>query len=111
MTADGVNQDFLFGNHNYGDLPLKTDHANRPLWVSPEDGHIILEGFSPIAEQAQDFLVAIAEPVSRTSLMEEYKVTPYSLYGMFFSGVSPLLTNYSRGVSRFRDSRHYRSTE
>ncbi|TIB68646.1 DNA repair helicase rad25 [Wallemia mellicola] len=87
MTADGVNQDFLFGNHNYGDLPLKADHANRPLWVSPEDGHIILEGFSPIAEQAQDFLVAIAEPVSRTSLMEEYKVTPYSLYAAVSVGL------------------------
>jgi DNA excision repair protein ERCC-3 len=46
-------------------LPLKTDHASRPLWISPEHGHIILEGFSPIAEQAQDFLVAISEPVSR----------------------------------------------
>jgi DNA excision repair protein ERCC-3 len=31
----------------------------------PQDGHIILEAFSPIAEQAQDFLVAISEPVSR----------------------------------------------
>lgn len=46
-------------------LRLKPDHSARPLWISPEDGHIILEGFSPIAEQAQDFLVAISEPVSR----------------------------------------------
>ena len=46
-------------------LRLKLDHSARPLWISPEDGHIILEGFSPIAEQAQDFLVAISEPVSR----------------------------------------------
>lgn len=46
-------------------LHLKPDHASRPLWISPEDGHIILEAFSPIAEQAQDFLVAISEPVSR----------------------------------------------
>ena len=46
-------------------LKLKPDHASRPLWINPEDGRIILEGFSPLAEQAQDFLVAIAEPVSR----------------------------------------------
>lgn len=46
-------------------LHLKPDHQSRPLWISPEDGHIILEAFSPIAEQAQDFLTAISEPVSR----------------------------------------------
>lgn len=50
---------------DFSHLPLKTDHSARPLWISPDDGHIILEGFSPIAEQAMDFLVAIAEPVSR----------------------------------------------
>lgn len=55
----------IFGREDYHNLPLKKDHASRPLWISPEDGHIILEGFSPIAEQAQDFLVAISEPVSR----------------------------------------------
>lgn len=55
----------MFGNEDYTYLPLKKDHLSRPLWISPEDGHIILEGFSPIAEQAQDFLVAISEPVSR----------------------------------------------
>jgi DNA excision repair protein ERCC-3 len=55
----------IFGNEDYTWLPLKSDHKSRPLWISPENGHIILEGFSPIAEQAQDFLVAISEPVSR----------------------------------------------
>ena len=55
----------MFGKEDYTYLPLKKDHLSRPLWISPENGHIILEGFSPIAEQAQDFLVAISEPVSR----------------------------------------------
>ena len=88
MNLDNaVNQDYLFGAQSYADLPLKADHANRPLWVSPEDGQIVLEGFSPIAEQAQDFLVAISEPVSRTSLMEEYKITPYSLYAAVSVGL------------------------
>jgi hypothetical protein len=45
-------------------LPLKPDHQNRPLWISP-DGSLFMESFSPVAEQAQDFLIAIAEPVSR----------------------------------------------
>jgi hypothetical protein len=56
---------YLFRNHDFSWAQLKPDHASRPLWISPEDNHIILEGFSPIAEQAQDFLVAISEPISR----------------------------------------------
>lgn len=67
-TGPGASQDSvsrIFGKEDYTHLPLKPDHASRPLWISPENGHIILEGFSPIAEQAQDFLVAISEPVSR----------------------------------------------
>ena len=55
----------IFMDQDFSFLHLKSDHASRPLWISPEDGHIILEAFSPIAEQAQDFLVAISEPVSR----------------------------------------------
>lgn len=55
----------IFGDQDYSWLHLKPDHQSRPLWISPEDGHIILEAFSPIADQAQDFLTAISEPVSR----------------------------------------------
>lgn len=55
----------MFIDQDFSWLHLKPDHASRPIWISPEDGHIILEAFSPIAEQAQDFLVAISEPVSR----------------------------------------------
>ncbi|OBZ86517.1 putative DNA repair helicase ercc3 [Choanephora cucurbitarum] len=77
----------IFGKEDYTYLPLKQDHASRPLWISPEDGHIILEGFSPIAEQAQDFLVAISEPVSRPAHIHEYKLTPYSLYAAVSVGL------------------------
>ena len=55
----------IFKENDFSWLHLKADHSARPIWISPEDGHIILEAFSPIAEQAQDFLVAISEPVSR----------------------------------------------
>ena len=62
--------------------PLKEDHAIRPLWVD-ENGNMyalyflavtamkltmfqsILESFATLAPRAQDFLIAIAEPVSR----------------------------------------------
>lgn len=59
---------YIFMDQDFSWLHLKQDHPSRPLWISPEDGHIILEAFSPIAEQAQDFLTAIAEPVSRWAL-------------------------------------------
>jgi DNA excision repair protein ERCC-3 len=65
-SAAGTNLTHIFGKNDFTELlKLKPDHASRPLWINPEDGRIILEGFSPLAEQAQDFLVAIAEPVSR----------------------------------------------
>ncbi|KAK3813309.1 MAG: P-loop containing nucleoside triphosphate hydrolase protein [Benniella sp.] len=77
---------YIFGNHDYTWLTLKHDHESRPLWIT-EDGHIILEGFSPIAEKAIDFLITIAEPVSRPSHIHEYKLTPYSLYAAVSVGL------------------------
>lgn len=60
-------------------LTLKAHHEKRPLWVS-EDGRIYVETFSPWYEAAQEFLIAIAEPSSRPSLIHEYQLTPYALY-------------------------------
>ncbi|GJE94875.1 DNA helicase [Phanerochaete sordida] len=77
----------MFRDQDFSWLHLKPDHASRPLWISPEDGHIILEAFSPIAEQAQDFLVAISEPVSRPAFVHEYKLTSYSLYAAVSVGL------------------------
>ncbi|THU78726.1 DNA helicase [Dendrothele bispora CBS 962.96] len=66
--------------HDLSFSSLKIDHASRPLWIDPNDKLIILEAFSPIAEQAQDFLTAIAEPVTRPAIMHEYRLTDHSLY-------------------------------
>ncbi|KAI9144560.1 P-loop containing nucleoside triphosphate hydrolase protein [Paraphysoderma sedebokerense] len=79
----------LFGNEDFKFLQLKPDHHARPLWINPESGNIILEAFSPIAEMAQDFLVAIAEPVSRPTHVHEYKLTPYSMYAAISVGLEP----------------------
>jgi hypothetical protein len=54
----------IFRHLDYQSLKLKSDHVRRPLWINPEDGHIILEAFTPVANQAQDFLIAIGEPVT-----------------------------------------------
>jgi DNA excision repair protein ERCC-3 len=93
----------IFRGQDFSLLHLKQDHLSRPLWISPEDGHIILEAFSPIAEQAQDFLTAISEPVSRyvpftlpllgtltrfrPAMIHEYKLTSYSLYAAVSVGL------------------------
>ncbi|KAI0635747.1 DNA helicase [Trametes polyzona] len=91
LSAHRKQQDALvshiFQEQDFSWLHLKPDHASRPLWISPEDGHIILEAFSPIAEQAQDFLVAISEPVSRPAFIHEYKLTSYSLYAAVSVGL------------------------
>ncbi|SCU94136.1 LANO_0E05820g1_1 [Lachancea nothofagi CBS 11611] len=77
----------LFRSSDFSYLKLKPDHASRPLWISPADGRVILESFSPLAEQAQDFLVTIAEPISRPSHIHEYKITAYSLYAAVSVGL------------------------
>ncbi|CAH8871083.1 unnamed protein product [Trichobilharzia szidati] len=67
-------------------LKLRIDHPYRPLWIGPH-GHIFLEAFSPLARQAQDFLIAISEPVCRPLHIHEYKLTSYSLYAAVSVGL------------------------
>ncbi|GAA6036658.1 hypothetical protein JCM8097_001279 [Rhodosporidiobolus ruineniae] len=82
----------LIGNsfrqdRDYGYLPLRPDQASRPFYIVPSTGHIILENFHPLAKYATDFLVAIAEPVSRPKFIHEYKLTPHSLYAAVSVGL------------------------
>ncbi|PSC73140.1 DNA repair helicase XPB1-like [Micractinium conductrix] len=71
---------------DFSRLQLKPDHHNRPLWVTP-DARIFLETFSPVYKQAYDFLIAIAEPVSRPEFIHEYQLTPHSLYAAVSIGL------------------------
>ncbi|KAF1743902.1 hypothetical protein MXB_5495, partial [Myxobolus squamalis] len=85
-----------FGAKDFtADLTLKSDHASRPLWVTPE-GHIFLEAFSPVYTHAHDFLITISEPLSRPEFIHEYKyiycikknrLTAYSLYAAVSVGL------------------------
>lgn len=74
-------------DRDFSFLPLKSDHSTRPLYISPSSGNIILEAFHPLASHATDFLIAIAEPVSRPSHIHEYKLTPHSLYAAVSVGL------------------------
>ncbi|RDL40925.1 p-loop containing nucleoside triphosphate hydrolase [Venustampulla echinocandica] len=78
-----------FGNSDFSYLSLKPDHDNRPLWIDPKKGRIILESFSPLATHAQDFLTTVAEPLSRPSFLHEYALTPHSLYAAVSVGLDP----------------------
>lgn len=75
---------------------LLRDHEHRPLWVT-EEGHLFLETFNPRYLKVYDFVITIAEPVYRPSLMHEYHLTPYSLYGAVSVGLDTktILTDLS----------------
>ncbi|KAF4304648.1 putative TFIIh complex helicase protein [Botryosphaeria dothidea] len=83
--ADAISN--WFQGHDYSSLDLKKEHSDRPLWVSPE-GKIILESFSPYFKTAERFLINIAEPQSRVSLMHEYSLTANSLFAAVSVGLS-----------------------
>ena len=57
------------------------------MWVCPNK-RIYLETFSPIYKQAQDFLIAIAEPVCRPECVHEYSLTAHSLYAAVSVGLT-----------------------
>lgn len=83
--ADGFSH--FFGQCDFSHLPLKLDHASRPMWIDPGRGIIMLEKFSPLADQATDFLITIAEPRSRPTYIHEYTLTPHSLYAAVSVGL------------------------
>uniref|UniRef100_A0A8C0FE26 General transcription and DNA repair factor IIH helicase/translocase subunit XPB n=1 Tax=Bubo bubo TaxID=30461 RepID=A0A8C0FE26_BUBBB len=69
--------------------------------LSAPDGHIFLEAFSPVYKYAQDFLVAIAEPVCRPTHIHEYKLTAYSLYAAVSVGLQTSdITDYLQKLSK-----------
>jgi DNA excision repair protein ERCC-3 len=86
-TRDSASHHFRDSDFSY--LSLKPDHDNRPIWIDPLKGRIILESFSPLAKMAQDFLTTIAEPLSRPTFLHEYALTPHSLYAAVSVGLNP----------------------
>jgi len=68
FDEDALDADKEVKKRDFTKLELKPDHASRPLWACA-DGRIFLETFSPLYKQAYDFLIAIAEPVCRSTLI------------------------------------------
>ena len=71
-------------------IKLKPDHERFCMWIGADgqDNLIFLEAFSPDYKNATDFLVAIAEPVSRPQHIHEYRLTKYSLYAAASIGLT-----------------------
>lgn len=87
VIVDNNDQEDEFGAKDYRSrVVLRKDNETRPIWVAL-DGHIFLETFSPHYKHAHDFLITIAEPVSRPEHIHEYKLTAYSLYAAVSVGL------------------------
>ncbi|KAI6209221.1 General transcription and DNA repair factor IIH helicase subunit XPB [Aphelenchoides besseyi] len=70
----------FFADSDYSrDVKMKDDHEKRAMYITPK-GNVFVESFSPMYQQAHDFLVTVAEPVCRPEFIHEYLLTPYSLY-------------------------------
>jgi DNA excision repair protein ERCC-3 len=70
-------------------LQPRPDCQNRPIRIDGS-GKIILVSFHPLAPQVQDFLITIAEPLSRPTFLHEYTITTHSLYAAFSAGLRPI---------------------
>ncbi|KAH6647161.1 DNA repair helicase RAD25 [Truncatella angustata] len=84
---DHASRHFGNGRRDFSYLSLKPDHKDRPIWIDPQRGRIILENFSPLAETAKDFLITVAEPLSRPTFLHEYSLTTHSLYAAISVGL------------------------
>lgn len=84
---DQASRHFGNGRRDFSYLNLKPDHKDRPIWIDPQRGRIILENFSPFAETAKDFLITVAEPLSRPTFLHEYSLTTHSLYAAISVGL------------------------
>lgn len=69
-------------------LTLKSDHQTRPIWITP-DNKIFLETFSSKYRAAYEFVIAIAEPISRPAFIHQYEITQYSLYAAMVVQLTP----------------------
>lgn len=81
LISDDEEDDATIGlasSNDFSHLVVNRDAERRPLTVLP-NGRVFLETFSNLYQQACDFLIAIAEPVSRPHFIHEFRITQHSL--------------------------------
>ena len=94
----GLQSNFLAQEEgrDFSRMQLKPNHERYCMWIADsvvekngqELNLIFMEAFSPDYKTATDFLIAIAEPVSRPQHIHEYKLTKYSLYAAASIGLT-----------------------
>ncbi len=72
---------------DFSGAAMMPHHESRPIWVT-STGRIFLEAFSPLYEQARDFLVAICEPKSRPEFIHEYALDRHALFAAASMGLT-----------------------
>jgi DNA excision repair protein ERCC-3 len=81
LVEDGFNREKALHDQssNSSDLVMHRDHESRPCYVC-KNGSIYVEMRSKHAHACSQFLLAIADPISRPEFVHHYKLTAYSLY-------------------------------
>lgn len=79
------------------EMKLKKDHHIRPITLLPT-GCAYLDMNGPFSRPASDFLVAVAEPVSRPENIHEFQLTVFSLYAAIGLGITidEIITNLNK---------------
>lgn len=91
----GYKRSSMFGDKDFSRAALKPDHEHRPLWIdarvtenSTKGPRVTIESFHPLKDRATDLLITIGEPISRPTLIHEYRLTEHSLYAALSVGMT-----------------------
>lgn len=68
-------------------IVIKKDKVEETAESKGYACHILLEVNNRLYQKASDFLIAVAEPVSRPNYIHEYRITKYSLYAAVSMGI------------------------
>ena len=73
--------------NDHKDISLVNEHDYYPIWVT-KDCHIFVETFCiKYNVTVYEFIIAIAEPVSRPNFIHEFKITEHSLFAAVSQGL------------------------
>ncbi|EZG45054.1 DNA repair helicase rad25 [Gregarina niphandrodes] len=103
LTADALMQDPAYTTFmDFSEMEIKPNADELPLLVCP-NGYIFLETGSTNLKSATEFVIAIAEPVSRPEVIHEFQLTVFSLYAALSMGLTcdellARLERYSKNV-------------
>lgn len=98
LTANAIMQDPNVSTLDFSSMIMKPGDDDRPLLVCP-NGYIFLETTGPQSAEASEFLIAIAEPVSRPETIHEFQITVFSLYAALSMGIQ--LQELLEGLDRY----------